>query len=248
MALDMDSGTVYLSIVVPAYNEEKRIENPLDRVVRYLRDHYDQWELIYSDDGSTDGTYEKLRKLQEVYPEIEVVRSAKNRGKGSAVRAGMLAASGNIILFSDADFSTPIEETKRLFAYLQNGYDIAIGSRGLSDSNVEVHQAWPREMMGKIFNTFLRSLLPLEFMDTQCGFKMFTRKAANVILPRMHLDGFAFDVEMLIIAQVNRLRIAEVPVVWRNVLESRVHPIRNSLEMLRDVLKVRYRLGMNLYS
>ncbi len=244
----MDPAGIYLSVIVPAYNEEKRIEDPLDRVVRYLRNHFDPWELIYSDDGSTDGTSEKLRKLQEVYPEIKVVGTAQNRGKGSAVRTGMMAASGNIILFSDADFSTPIEETERLFAYLQNGYDIAIGSRGLSDSNVEVHQAWPREMMGKIFNTFLRSVLPLEFMDTQCGFKMFSKKAASIILPRMHLDGFAFDVEMLIIAQVNRLRIAEVPVVWRNVLESRVHPIRNSLEMLRDVLKVRYRLGMNLYS
>jgi dolichyl-phosphate beta-glucosyltransferase len=103
-------------------------------------------------------------------------------------------------------------------------------------------------MMGKIFNTLLRSLLPLDFMDTQCGFKMFNRKAADIILPRMHLDGFAFDVEMLIIAQVNRLRIAEVPVVWKNVLDSRVHPIRNSLEMIRDVLKVRHRLAMNLYS
>ena len=239
---------MYLSVVVPAYNEEKRIEEPLSRVISYLRNHFDQWELIYSDDGSKDRTREVLQKLQENYPEIKIVGTPQNHGKGSAVRTGMLAASGDFILFSDTDFSSPIEEIEKLFAYLKNGYDLAIGSRGLSDSNIEVHQAWPREMMGKIFNTLLRSLLPIDFMDTQCGFKMFNRKAADMILPRMHLDGFAFDVEMLIIAQVNRLRIAEVPVVWKNVLDSRVHPIRNSLEMIRDVLKVRYRLAMNLYS
>jgi dolichyl-phosphate beta-glucosyltransferase len=220
----------------------------LDQVVQYLRNHFKQWELIYSDDGSTDGTLEKLRRLQEKYPEIKVVGVSKNRGKGSAVRVGMSAATGNIILFSDTDFSTPIQETERLFQYLSDGYDVAIGSRGLSGSQVEVHQAWPREMMGKMFNALLRSLLPIQFMDTQCGFKMFSRKAIDIILPKMHLESFAFDVEMLIIAQVNQLRIAEVPVVWKNVLDSRVHPIRNSIEMIRDVLKVRHRLAMNLYS
>jgi dolichyl-phosphate beta-glucosyltransferase len=239
---------VYLSIVVPAYNEEKRIEQPLERVVGYLRNHFDRWELIYSDDGSKDKTREKLSELQKIYPEIKVVGTHENRGKGSAVRTGMLAASGDTVLFSDTDFSSPIEEIEKLYASLQNGYDIAIGSRGLAESNIEVHQAWPREMMGKIFNALLRSLLPIEFMDTQCGFKMFNRKAIDIILPRMHIDGFAFDVEMLIIAQVNRLRIQEVAVVWKNVLDSRVHPIRNSLEMIRDVLKVRHRLAMNSYS
>ncbi len=237
-----------LSIVVPAFNEEKRIESPLDEVVQYLRSRFQRWELIYSDDGSTDKTLEKLRRLQEKYSEIKIVGVPKNRGKGSAVRIGMSAASGNVILFSDTDFSTPIQETERLFHYLDDGYDVAIGSRGLSDSQVEVHQAWAREVMGKMFNAMLRSLLPIEFMDTQCGFKMFSRKAVDIILPKMHLESFAFDVEMLIIAQANHLRIAEVPVIWRNVLDSRVHPIRNSMEMIRDVLKVRHRLAMNLYS
>ena len=244
----MDLTGVNLSIVVPAFNEEKRIERPLDEVVQYLRSRFEHWELIYSDDGSTDKTLEKLRSLQEKYPEIKIVGVPKNRGKGSAVRIGMSAASGNVILFSDTDFSTPIQEAERLFQYLDDGYDVAIGSRGLSDSQVEVHQAWAREMMGKMFNAMLRSLLPIEFKDTQCGFKMFSRKAVDIILPKMHLESFAFDVEMLIIAQANRLRIAEVPVIWRNVLDSRVHPIRNSIEMIRDVLKVRHRLAMNLYS
>lgn len=243
----MTTSDVNLSLVVPAYNEEKRIENPLEGVVSYLRKHFDQWELIYSDDGSTDGTGAKLIKMKEKYPEIKVVTVPKNKGKGSAVRGGMKAASGNVILFSDTDFSTPIEETERLIHFLQNGYDVAIASRGLSASQVEVHQAWPREMMGKLFNILLRSLLPIDFMDTQCGFKMFSRKAVDTILPKMHLDGFAFDVEMLIIAQANQLKIVEVPVIWRDVLDSRVHPVRNSLEMIRDILIVRYQLAMNRY-
>jgi dolichyl-phosphate beta-glucosyltransferase len=244
----MDFSGVNLSLVVPAYNEENRIETPLHPVVQYLRNKFNQWELIYSDDGSTDGTLKKLQQLQEKYPEIKIVGVSKNRGKGSAVKVGMSAASGNIILFSDTDFSTPIQETEKLFQSLNDGYDVAIGSRGLSDSQVEVHQAWPRETMGRLFNTILRSLLPIQFMDTQCGFKLFSRKAVDIILPRMHLEGFAFDVEMLIIAQANQLRIAEVPVVWKNVLDSRVHPIRNSIEMLRDILKIRYWLAMNMYS
>lgn len=243
----MTTSDINLSLVVPAYNEEKRIENPVDQVVHYLRDHFNQWELIYSDDGSTDGTQAKLLNMKEKYPEIKVVTVPKNKGKGSAVRVGMKAATGNVVLFSDTDFSTPIEETERLLHFLRNGYDVAIASRGLSASQVEIHQAWPREMMGKLFNILLRSLLPLNFMDTQCGFKMFSRKAVDIILPKMRLDGFAFDVEMLIIAQANQLQIAEVPVIWRNVLDSRVQPIRNSLEMIRDILIVRHRLAMNRY-
>jgi dolichyl-phosphate beta-glucosyltransferase len=160
----------------------------------------------------------------------------------------MKAAIGDVVLFSDTDFSTPIEETATLLMRLQNGHDIAIGSRGLPDSKVQVHQAWPRELMGKVFNRVLRTLLPLRFKDTQCGFKIFNRKAIDLILPRMSINGFAFDVEMLIISQVNNLRIAEVPVIWRNILDSRVHPIRNSLEMLRDVMRIRFRLARNLYS
>ncbi len=239
---------VAISVVVPAFNEEKRIEAPVQRVIQYLSSQFKQWEIIYSDDGSTDGTPEKLMGIQKLHPQIKVVRSEKNQGKGAAVRNGMKAAVGDIVLFSDTDFSTPIEETQTLLTRLQDGYDVAIGSRGLADSKVEIHQAWAREVMGKVFNRILKTLLPLNFMDTQCGFKIFNRKAVDLILPRMRIDGFAFDVEMLIISQVNQLRITEVPVIWRNILDSRVHPIRNSLEMLRDVIRIRYGLSQNLYS
>jgi dolichyl-phosphate beta-glucosyltransferase len=244
----MPSTDVAISVVVPAFNEENRIEAPIEKVIQYLTSQFKQWELIYSDDGSTDRTAEKLSEMQKKYSGIKIVRSDKNQGKGAAVRNGMKAAVGDVVLFSDTDFSTPIEEIATLLLRLQNGHDVAIGSRGLPDSNVQVHQAWPRELMGKVFNLVLRTLLPLKFKDTQCGFKIFSRKAIDLILPRMSINGFAFDVEMLIISQVNHLQIAEVPVIWRNILDSRVHPIRNSLEMLRDVMRIRFRLARNLYS
>ncbi len=237
-----------ISVVIPAFNEEKRIEAPVNGVIEYLSSRFEKWEVIYSDDGSTDGTVDKLIGIQKKHPEIKIIRTDKNHGKGSAVRNGMKAATGEVVLFSDTDFSTPIQETDALLTHLKNGYDVAIGSRGLPSSRVEIHQAMPREIMGKVFNRILRTLLPLEFKDTQCGFKIFSRKAVDLILPRMSINGFAFDVEILIISQVNNLRIIEVPVIWRNVLDSRVHPVRNSLEMLRDVMQIRSRLNHNLYS
>jgi dolichyl-phosphate beta-glucosyltransferase len=238
----------FLSVIIPAYNEESRIEAPLPKIIDYCSSHFQRWELIYANDGSTDRTSEVLNEIQKHYSNIRIINNTKNEGKGSAVRNGMRSAAGNLILFSDTDFSTPIEEIEKLQQKIEEGYDIAIGSRGLPDSNIEVHQNFLREEMGKIFNTVLRSLLPIDFLDTQCGFKLFRDSAVQKILPKLSINGFAFDVEILIIAQTQNLRIAEVPVVWRNVLESKVHPVRNSLEMLRDVLRIRHKLLMNLYS
>jgi dolichyl-phosphate beta-glucosyltransferase len=244
----MAAFDISISVVIPAFNEEKRIDVPVEELFRYLNSRFNQWEVIYSDDGSTDGTVDRLLSIQKRHPGMKIIRAEKNGGKGSAVKNGMKAAIGDVVLFSDTDFSTPIQETETLLNYLQNGYDVAIGSRGLANSKVEIRQAWPRELMGKVFNRILKMLLPLKFMDTQCGFKLFSRKAVDLIVPRMHINGFAFDVEMLIISEVNKLAVIEVPVVWRNILDSRVHPIRNSLEMLRDVIKIRSRLKQNLYS
>jgi dolichyl-phosphate beta-glucosyltransferase len=234
---------LFLSLVVPVYNEEKRFAAPPEKAFEYLSANFSRWEIIYVDDGSKDQTYACLLEAQKTHPGLQIARNTTNSGKGSAIRKGMQAAAGEVILFSDADFSTPIEDSEKLLGVLLEGYDLAIASRDLPSSNVEVHQSEIREFMGKTFNLIIRSLLPLDFQDTQCGFKMFRKRAAEIILPRMQLDGFAFDVEMLVIAQANSLKIAEVPVTWRNVLESRVHPIRNSLEMLRDVLSIRYRLA-----
>lgn len=243
----MNLSSVYLSMVVPIYNEESRLLAPLPLVVQYLQSTFEKWELLLIDDGSTDGTPDKLLEAEKLSPAIKILRNLKNHGKGAAVRQGFQQAAGDVLIFSDADFSTPPEECTKLLETLATGFDVAIGSRGLNESNVEVHQSWPRETMGKIFNVLIRSLLPLEFKDTQCGFKMFRKEAVELILPRMSISGFAFDVEVLMIAQLHQLRIAEIPVTWRNVRESKVHPIINSLEMLRDLLQIRYRLGMNAY-
>ena len=176
-----------------------------------------------------------------------LLRHEKNYGKGRAVRTGMQAAKGDILLFSDADFSTPIEESQKLLNCLLQGYDVAIGSRALPDSNVEIHQSWARETLGKAGNLIICTLLPIQFQDTQCGFKMFRRKAVEIILPRLTIDGFAFDIEMLTVAQLHGFRIAEVPVTWRNVLESKVRSI-HSLQVLGDVFTIRFRLALNEYS
>ena len=243
----MTPTDAFLSLVIPAYNEESRLAAPIPGVIGFLNQAYRRWEIIFSDDGSTDSTAMLIHRLQEEYSGIRRVGVPRNRGKGSAVRQGLSAAAGDLILFSDADFSSPIEECLKLQAAVEGGSDIAIGSRGLLESKIEVRQSWARETMGKTFNLILRSLLPITFNDTQCGFKMLRREAAAIVLPRLRVDRFAFDVEMLVIAQRHGLRIAEVPVVWRNALDSKVHPIRSSLEMLDDVFAIRRRLAKNLY-
>lgn len=244
----MKREDVFLSLVVPVFNEEIRFEAPLTRAHDFMEKHFPKSELIYVDDGSTDRTYEKLEAAQKQYARIRVIKSPQNAGKGDAIRRGFSASSGNVLLFSDADFSTPVEESLRLLDSLLEGNDVAIGSRGLAESRVEVHQSFVRESMGRTFNLIIRCLLPLRFHDTQCGFKMFRKEAADLIVSRMTLRGFAFDVEMLTIANLHRLKVAEIPVVWRDVRESKVHPVKNSLEMLRDVLKIRYRLSRKCYS
>lgn len=244
----MNLSPVYLSMVVPIYNEESRVLAPLPNAIQYLESTFEKWELIMVDDGSTDKTPDRLLEAESLTPHIKILRNLKNHGKGAAVRQGFQQAAGEVLLFSDADFSTPPEECTKLLQTLATGYDIVIGSRGLPESNVEVPQSWARETMGKIFNLLIRSLLPLEFNDTQCGFKMFRREAAELIFPRMSISGFAFDVEVLMIAQLHQLRTAEIPVTWRNVRDSKVHPIINSSEMLRDLLQIRYKLGMNAYA
>ena len=243
----MNPAQVFLTVIVPVYNEEQRIRVGLSQLFAYLQGGFKNWEVLYVDDGSTDRTGSVLSEIEQEHPGVRVLRSQRNFGKGNAIRSGMMEAKGNIVMFSDADFSTPMEDANKLLKAIASGSDIAIGSRGLTESNVEVRQSWVRENMGKMFNLIIRLLLPIPFQDTQCGFKMFRKEAADVILPRMQMKGFAFDVEMLIIAQIHGMKISEVPVTWRNAKGSKVHPIRSSLEMLRDVWIVRRRMKRNEY-
>jgi dolichyl-phosphate beta-glucosyltransferase len=227
-----------LSVVVPAYQEERRLGPTLDRLHDFLAGRGEPFEVLVVDDGSSDGTRAVAEEAAARRPAVRVLGLDRNRGKGAAVRAGALAAKGDRILVTDADLSTPIEELTKLQARLEAGADVAIGSRGLPDSDLRVRQTVLRETMGKIFNGIVRALGMLPFRDTQCGFKLFRAEVARDLFSRATVDGFAFDVEILLLA-ARRYRVDEVPVAWRNDAASRVSPVRDSLRMLRDVVRLR---------
>jgi dolichyl-phosphate beta-glucosyltransferase len=223
-----------VSVVVPAFNESLRIGPTLDRIAEYFERGRVSIEILAVDDGSTDETAAVARAHG-----ARVISFERNRGKGAAVRAGVLASRGAAILFTDADLSTPIEQFRPLQEKLLEGGDVVIGSRAIAGSKLEVRQPWYRETMGKCFNWTLRKLLPLEFRDSQCGFKLFRAAPARRLFEAARIDGFAFDAEILFLAARFGYRVAEIPVPWFNSLPSRVDPLRHSLEMLRDLLRIR---------
>jgi dolichyl-phosphate beta-glucosyltransferase len=230
------SSAPALSVVIPAYNEEARLGPTLARVTAWLDGRGAPWELIVADDGSRDRT----REIATADPRVTLVALPQNRGKGAAVRAGMLAATGDRVLFSDADLSAPIEELDKLAAQLDRGADIAIGSRALDSSDIKVRQHPMREMMGRTFNRMVQLLVLGGIKDTQCGFKLFTRAAAQDLFGRATVDGFAFDVEILWLAR-EHYKVVEVPVVWRHVDESKVSPGIDAARMFVDIVKLRLR-------
>src|SRR6266568_2532999 len=203
-----------LSVVIPAFNEAERLPRTLARVNAHLVGQGPPYEIVVVDDGSTDGTAESARA--EGGPALTLLRYQPNRGKGYAVRRGMLAARGARRLMTDADLSTPIEELDRLCARMDEGHDVVVGSRALPASRIEVRQPWYRENMGRLFNLFVRALAVPGVRDTQCGFKLFSAAAARDVFSAARLDGFSFDVEALFLARRKGYRIAEVPVRWRN--------------------------------
>ncbi len=235
----MTDDGVYLSVVVPAYEEAARLGPTLDAIRRFLDSRRFTSEVIVVVDGGGDGTLELARGVGLEWPALVVLHHQPNRGKGYAVRRGMLAARGRYRLFSDADLSTPIEEVDRLIAALDDGVDIAIGSRALPASDVRVRQAWWRQSMGRIFNQVVRRLAVPGIRDTQCGFKCLRGEAADQIFGRQRLAGFSFDVELLWIARKLGFRVVEVPVTWVNDPLSRVHPARDSARMLADLVRLR---------
>jgi len=208
-----------LSLVIPAYNEARRLPATLARVHAYLGKRGVRYEVLVVDDGSTDGTSDVARAEPGT---VQVLRHAPNRGKGHAVRAGMLAAAGERRLMTDADLSTPIEELARFEAELERGFDVAIGSRAVAGAQIEVRQPFYREAMGRVFNRLVQALLLPGLHDTQCGFKLWSAEAATTTFAACHLDGFSFDVEALYVARRKGRRIAELPVVWRNDAATRV--------------------------
>jgi dolichyl-phosphate beta-glucosyltransferase len=229
-----------LSVVIPAYNEQARLGPTLDRVIAYLDEVRPGYELIVADDGSKDDTRGVAEARAAQGHPVRVVALGQNRGKGAAVRAGMLAAKGERILFSDADLATPIEELVKLEAELDRGADVAIASRAARGADIKVRQHPLREMMGRTFNVIVRTAVLGGIKDTQCGFKLFTRAAAQDLFSRATIDGFAFDVEILWLAH-NKYKIAEVPVVWRHIDDSKVSPGADAARMFMDVFKLRLR-------
>ena len=231
---------VYLSIVIPAYNEEKRIGATLDRIYDYVKTKGYDFEIIVVDDGSVDKTASVVNESRLVEEnKVKVLNNGSNKGKGFSVKNGIANSNGEYILFSDADLSTPIEEVDKLFDEIKKGYDIVIGSRGLKDSDVRVHQPWYREIMGKTFNLFVKSVLFKGFNDTQCGFKLFKGPIAKDIASNLKIDGFAFDAEILYIALKKNYKIKEVPVVWVNSSHSKVSPVYEPLKMFKDLFVIK---------
>jgi dolichyl-phosphate beta-glucosyltransferase len=231
------------SVVIPCFNEAGRIGETLRLTLEYLTANAAESELIVVNDGSTDATAAIAReRLKDARIETRLLENFPNRGKGAAVRAGLLAARKPIGLFFDADLSTPLGETPKLIEPITNGeIDIAFGSRALDRGLIGIHQPWRREQAGRAFNLLVRVATGLPFWDTQCGFKAFRLDVCRPILEAARLDGFAFDVELLYLAQHAGLRILEIPVRWNHAEGSKVQFFKDSLRMLREVIALRVR-------
>jgi dolichyl-phosphate beta-glucosyltransferase len=230
-----------LSIVIPAYNEEQRLPRTIEAIERYLEGKGISYELILVDDGSVDGTRMIMDKAAERNPYVRVEVLPHNRGKGRAIATGVAVAKGSEILVTDADLSTPIEELEKLQAALDNGAGVAIGSRSVKGSRVEIPQPVYRQLMGKTFNLIVQALLLPGIWDTQCGFKLFRAEVAHAAFAGLESERFGYDPEVLYRAKKQGVKIAEVPVVWRHSAPTKVTAMSSSFDMLRDVLKVRFK-------
>lgn len=226
----------FLSIIIPAYNETERIRQSLESACDYLNNKGYKYEIIVVDDGSSDDTVAIAKAFGG---NVSVLSQSSNMGKGAAVRRGMLTATGDIRIFTDADFSTPIYEIEKILPKIEAGADICIGSRALDPSMIKEHQPFYREFMGKTFNQFVQVLFFKGISDTQCGFKGFTRAAAEKIFLKAKINGFSFDVELLYLASKAGLRVEQVSVEWYNDARSKVNPVKDSLMMLIELFRIK---------
>jgi dolichyl-phosphate beta-glucosyltransferase len=240
-----DMAMADLSVVIPAHNEESRIGPTLERVSAYLMRQEYSAEIIVVDDVSKDGTSRAVEQFAGREPPVVLLRREGQNGKGAAVAAGMLSARGKRRLFSDADLSTPIEETEKLLAAMDSGCDISIASRMAPGAQVE--RPMMRELYARGFNLLVRMLALPGIRDSQCGFKAFTAEAAADLFPRLTITGWAFDVELLFLARKRGWRVEEAPVRWIYSAESKMRPLRDTFTMTRDILKVRWRAIRGLY-
>jgi dolichyl-phosphate beta-glucosyltransferase len=232
-----------ISIVIPAFNESERLGAPLREVLTFLAKHQPNGEVIVIDDGSSDDTSQIAKAAFAEFPSIatQVVRYETNRGKGFAVRTGLKAAAADIALFSDADFSSPIDEIR------SGEFDVTFGSRALDRNLIGTHQPWTREQGGRVVNLIIRMMSGLDFADTQCGFKAFNMLKFAPLLDLMQIDRFGFDVEFLFVAQLNGLRLAEIPVRWNDVAGSKVSAFRDTRRMITELRTIRRSSQRGLY-
>jgi dolichyl-phosphate beta-glucosyltransferase len=236
------------SIIIPAYNEGTRLGATLEKVLAYVKERGWDAEVIAVNDGSSDNTAEIIRGWAEKNPRLKLVENPGNRGKGYSVRNGMLHAQGEILLFTDADLSSPIAEAGKLFAAIADGADIAIGSRWLRSDLQTQRQPLYRQFFGRIFNLLLRITLGLNFKDTQCGFKAFTRRAAKTIFPLQKIERWGFDPELLYLARKFGFKVIEVPVSWAHREGTRISPLRDGPAMFLEMLKIRWNAVRGKYS
>ncbi len=229
----------HLSVVVPAYNEEQRLPRTLARLHEYYEAQSYTYDVIVVSDGSKDQTNQIVSDFVKEHPKFRLIDYSPNRGKGYAVRTGILAAQGDLILFCDADLATPQEETEKLLPHMKDGAKVAIGSRPLRESQLDKHQPLYREMFGRMANKLIQLLAVSGIKDTQCGFKMFTREVAHDIFKRCKLNEFGFDFECLMVARDLGYRIDEVPIRWLDQEGSKVVLMRDGPRALRDLVKIR---------
>jgi glycosyltransferase involved in cell wall biosynthesis len=237
-----------LSIIIPAYNEGRRLPKTLDAIGAFLTASPLRAEIIVVDDGSTDATAQLAASFRDGYSSLRLVSNGKNRGKGFSVRHGMLEARGEFALFTDADLSTPIEEANKLLAALRDQeYDAAIGSRAMDRRLIQVHQSAVREQAGILFNYMVRWIMGIGFSDTQCGFKAFRTERARIIFEQQRIERFGFDPEILFLAKRHGLRVAEVPVRWSHDSATKVNVVADGMRMLLDLLVIRCNALRGLY-
>ena len=233
-----------ISIIIAAYNEEKRITPSLFKIKDYMDNQGLDYEIIVVDDGSNDRTSGVVRDVIPEIPHLRVIRYEVNRGKGYALKTGVLASKGDFVLLSDADLSTPIEELSKLLTLIKdNSCEVAIGSRALALSDIIKKQPWWRQNMGKVFNKIVKFIVLDDFEDTQCGFKLFSGDIGRALFNESVVERFAYDVEILARAKKKGHRIQEVPIRWINSPESKVNPLKDSFQMIFDLLKIRAIVG-----
>jgi len=242
-----DEAPLRVSLVIPAYNEESRLEPTLRDSLAWFQARRIAFEIIVVDDGSTDGTSTLVLGLARQFPALRLIRLPSNHGKGFAVRTGILNANGVLVLFADADGATPIAEFERLETAIRDGADVAIGSRALREGDVRVQARFYRRLMGRTFHRLVSLLAVRGFHDTQCGFKLFRGDVAHDLFSRMRMNGFSFDVELLLMARRQGYRVREVPVNWTHQAGSRINLVTDSMRMALDLFVIRGHLVRGHY-